>query len=50
MFNVPANKMRLYYIDREMVEITGPEELKFSQKKLYTYSVQDEDEFLVDEK
>lgn len=42
--------MRLYYIDGEMAEFVGPEELKFNQKKLYTYNVQDGDEFVVDEK
>jgi hypothetical protein len=28
----------------------GPEEMKFNQKKLYTYNVQDGDKFLVDAK
>lgn len=40
--------MRLFYVDHVMGEITGPEEIKFNQKKLYTYSVQDGDKFLVD--
>ena len=42
--------MRVFYIDHEMAEVMGPEELKFSQKKLYTYNVQDGDEFIVDQK
>ena len=51
MFGVSPSQMRVYYVDHEMVEIIGhcgPEELKFNHKKLYTYNVQDGDEFLID--
>ncbi|XP_074601152.1 tubulin folding cofactor E like protein mlt [Brevipalpus obovatus] len=50
IFNLPVNRMRVFYIDHEMAEVMGPEELKFNQKKLYTYNVQDGDEFIVDQK
>ena len=48
----PAN-LRVFYIDREMSSLLGVlhiEELRFAQKKLYTYNVQDGDEFLVEVK
>jgi hypothetical protein len=50
MFGVSPSQMRVYYVDHEMSEILGPEELRFNQKKLYTYNVQDGDEFLIDHK
>lgn len=50
MFNFPASEMRIFYVDHVMIEIIGPEEMRFSQKKLYTYNVQDGDKFLVDPK
>lgn len=45
--------MRVFYIDREVSELMGVlhiEELRFPQKKLYTYNVQDGDEFLIESK
>jgi hypothetical protein len=48
IFGITPSQMRLFYVDHVMGEITGPEEIKFNQKKLYTYSVQDGDKFLVD--
>lgn len=52
MFGISPAQMRLYYVDREMAEILGSkgmiEELRFNHKKLYTYNVQDGDEFLID--
>lgn len=50
IFSFPANQMRLFYVDHVMIELMGPEEMKFNQKKLYTYNVQDGDKFLVDPK
>jgi len=50
MFGVSPSQMRVYYVDHEMSEILGPEELRFNQKKLYTYNIQDGDEFLIDHK
>lgn len=50
IFGLPASRMRVFYVDHVMIEIMGPEEMKFNQKKLYTYNVQDGDKFLVDAK
>lgn len=50
VFGISPSEMRLYYVDHEMAELMGPEELKFNQKKLYTYSIQDGDEILIDRK
>lgn len=44
--NISPTKMRVFYIDKELVG-HGPEELRFNTKKLYTYMIQDGDEFLV---
>lgn len=49
---LPSN-IRVFYIDTEMSELAGVlhfEELRFAQKKLYTYNVQDGDEFLIESK
>ncbi|TRY89585.1 hypothetical protein DNTS_018389 [Danionella cerebrum] len=40
-----TNNMRLYYIDKGSA--FGPDELKFSTRALYSYSIQDGDEILV---
>jgi len=45
----PAN-MRLWYYDQEMTKIAGPEEMKFTNKELYTYNVIEGDYFVIDEK
>ena len=45
----PAN-MRLWYYDQEMSKLAGPEEMKFANKELYTYTVIDGDYFVIDEK
>jgi len=53
MFGVSPSQMRVYYVDHEITEILGItqiEELKYNQKKLYTYNVQNGDEFLIDHK
>ena len=50
MFGVSPTQMRLFYVDHEMSGLTGPELLRFNQKKLYTYSIQDGDQFLIDRK
>ena len=50
IFGLPASKMRLFYVDHETVRVSGAEEMRFSQKKLFTYNVQDGDVFLVDPK
>ena len=35
---------------QDLVEVAGPEEMKWSQKELYTYNVHNGDKFIVDEK
>lgn len=47
---LPPTKMRVFYIDQDMAGVHGPEELRYNTKKLYTYNIQDGDEFLVDRK
>lgn len=51
LFDISPSNIRVFYIDREMSELLGVlhiEELRFAQKKLYTYNVQDGDEFLIE--
>ena len=49
-FQVPPQNMRLYYCDQVMVKLSGPEEMKWPNKCLYTYNVQDGDHFILDQK
>lgn len=46
---LPANKMRLYYLDQDYKEF-GPEEMRFPNKLLYSYNIQAGDEIIVDSK
>lgn len=46
----PASKMRLFYVDAEMKEVVGREEMRFPQKQLYSYNMQDGDEIHVEPK
>jgi len=46
----PAAKMKLYYMDTEMREVVGREEMRFPQKQLYSYNMQDGDEIHVERK
>ncbi|KAM7342194.1 tubulin folding cofactor E like protein mlt isoform 1-T3 [Cochliomyia hominivorax] len=46
---LPANKMRLYYLDQDYKEF-GPEEMRFPNKLLYSYNIQAGDEIIVDVK
>merc|ERR1712012_980493 len=39
-----------WYYDQEMSKLAGPEEMKFANKELYTYTVIDGDYFVIDEK
>ncbi|KAI2808966.1 hypothetical protein BLOT_000107 [Blomia tropicalis] len=53
LFDISPANIRIFYIDREMSELVGVlhiEELRFAQKKLYTYNVQNGDEFLIESK
>jgi len=49
-FELAPGNMRLWYYDQEMTKIAGPEEMKFANKALYTYNVNEGDYFVVDEK
>ncbi|GLV37374.1 mulet [Carabus blaptoides fortunei] len=46
----PAAKMRLFYVDQDLRDIQGPEEMKYPHKQLYSYNIQSGDEFIVDAK
>lgn len=51
-FGLRPTKMRLFYIDNELkgLDTYGPEEMRFNNRKLYSYQIKDGDEFLVDSK
>jgi hypothetical protein len=49
-FSVPTQNMKLYYCDQVTVQHSGPEEMKWPNKALYTYNVQEGDKFILDEK
>lgn len=46
----PPLKMRLFYADQDLKGAFGPEEMKYSQKLLYSYNIASGDEIFVDEK
>lgn len=50
LFGLDSQNIILYYIDREMVGLMGPELIKHNQKKLWNYNVQDGDQFIVEER
>lgn len=50
LFGLSSQNIILYYIDREMVGLMGPELIKHNQKKLWNYNVQDGDQFIVEER
>lgn len=47
---IPANRMRLFYVDQDMKAITGPEEMKYPNKQLYSYNISSGDEIIVSAK
>ncbi|XP_077402757.1 tubulin-specific chaperone cofactor E-like protein isoform X4 [Vanacampus margaritifer] len=47
LLQLPSNGTRLFYIDREMSSVLGPEELKCGFRALHSYSIRDGDEILV---
>lgn len=51
-FGLRPTKMRLFYIDHDMKDMDtyGPEEMRFNNRKLYSYQIKDGDEFIVDTK
>lgn len=44
----PAAKMRLFYVDQDLRDIQGPEEMKYPHKQLYSYNIQSGDEIIID--
>ncbi|XP_076017383.1 tubulin-specific chaperone cofactor E-like protein isoform X1 [Genypterus blacodes] len=42
-----TNGIRLFYINREMCSVVGPEEMKCGSRALHSYGIQDGDEILV---
>nr|CAG4643932.1 EOG090X05JJ [Lepidurus arcticus] len=47
---LPLSRMRLFYVDQGMKGGFGPEEMKYPNKQLYSYNINDGDEFIVDAK
>ncbi|XP_054481935.1 tubulin-specific chaperone cofactor E-like protein [Anoplopoma fimbria] len=47
LLQVTAYGIRLFYINREMSSILGPEEMKLGSRALHSYSIRDGDEILV---
>lgn len=47
LLQLPTNGIRLFYIDREMCSVLGPEEMKCSSRALHSYSIRDGNEILV---
>ncbi|XP_057677267.1 tubulin-specific chaperone cofactor E-like protein [Corythoichthys intestinalis] len=47
LLQLPSNGIRLFYINREMCSVVGPEELKCGFRALHSYSIRDGDEILV---
>lgn len=42
--------MRLYYVDQDLRDAHGPEEMKYMHKQLYSYNIRDGDEIIIDQK
>ncbi|XP_071378253.1 tubulin-specific chaperone cofactor E-like protein [Centroberyx affinis] len=47
LLQLPTNGTRLFYINREMCSVLGPEEMKYGCRALHSYSIRDGDEILV---
>ncbi|XP_046489330.1 tubulin-specific chaperone cofactor E-like protein isoform X1 [Neodiprion pinetum] len=50
MVKIPANRMRLFYVDQEMKTTYGPEEMLYPNKQLYRYNIRHGDEIIIDSK
>ena len=50
LFQLSPCAMRVWYYDKELHKIAGPEEMKFPMKGLYTYDIRDGDYFVVEKK
>lgn len=47
---IPASKMRLFYVDQDLRDLQGPEEMKYPHKQLYSYNISTGDEIIIDQK
>ncbi|XP_032389086.1 tubulin-specific chaperone cofactor E-like protein isoform X1 [Etheostoma spectabile] len=47
LLQLPTNGIRLFYMDREMCSVLGPEELKCNSRALHSYRIRDGDEIEV---
>lgn len=47
---LPAGKMRLFYVDQELRDLQGLEEMKYPHKRLYSYNIRSGDEIIIDQK
>nr|KAF7438800.1 hypothetical protein H0235_001191 [Vespula pensylvanica] len=50
MVKIPANRMRLFYVDQVMKGHHGPEEMLYPNKQLYRYNISNGDEIIIDSK
>uniref|UniRef100_A0A8W7P148 Ubiquitin-like domain-containing protein n=1 Tax=Anopheles coluzzii TaxID=1518534 RepID=A0A8W7P148_ANOCL len=50
LFDVPAARMRLYYVDQDFRDLQGLEEMKYPHKVLYSYNIRSGDEIIIERK
>ncbi|XP_050419874.1 tubulin-specific chaperone cofactor E-like protein [Adelges cooleyi] len=50
IFRIPAHRMRVFYADQQVCSVVGPEEMKFPNKRLYSYNIINGDQIIVDSK
>lgn len=42
--------MKLFYVDQDLRDHQGPEEMRYQHKRLYSYNIRNGDEIIVDRK
>ncbi|XP_052895810.1 tubulin-specific chaperone cofactor E-like protein [Anopheles moucheti] len=50
IFEVPAARMRLFYVDQDFRDLQGLEEMKYPHKVLYSYNIRSGDEIIIERK
>uniref|UniRef100_A0A182N2A2 Ubiquitin-like domain-containing protein n=1 Tax=Anopheles dirus TaxID=7168 RepID=A0A182N2A2_9DIPT len=50
LFDVPAARMRLFYVDQDFRDLQGLEEMKYPHKVLYSYNIRSGDEIIIERK
>ncbi|XP_053670890.1 tubulin-specific chaperone cofactor E-like protein [Anopheles nili] len=50
IFDVPAARMRLFYVDQDFRDLQGLEEMKYPHKVLYSYNIRSGDEIIIERK